>query len=370
MRVAGLATVPGHVKQHFAALTGLRFVLALWVVMHHLTGRGMMLEPWEHALPPSLANLVRGGYLAVGTFFLLSGFVLARSYGMGRKPLNLRRYGAARVARVYPTYLLSIAIMLPFIADSVRRFGAGQASTSAAMLANYFLLLQGWTGTLPVQWNTPAWSLSCEVFFYCCFPFALRLFRRPGWQPVWLTAGIAYFLPVVLFTYGMPVTWKPLVHLSDFLVGIAAARLYDLMVARYPRLQGRGYWLYVPAVAATAVLIMYPLLPGSLYLNRNNGLLPVNAALVMGLALSGGPVGRWLSTRLAVFLGKASYSMYILHIPLLWWFRRIVPRSAPVFPSVCVYVAVVIVVSALVYRYLEEPANRYFRERLGRQSER
>ena len=70
-----------HEKAHLPALTGLRFVLAIWVIVHHLTGKGMMLESWVQTLPGGLQELVRGGYLAVGTFFVLSGFVLARSYG-------------------------------------------------------------------------------------------------------------------------------------------------------------------------------------------------------------------------------------------------------------------------------------------------
>ena len=51
--------------RHLPALTGLRFVLAIWVIVHHLTGQGMMLEPWVLSLPPGLQSLVRGGYLAV-----------------------------------------------------------------------------------------------------------------------------------------------------------------------------------------------------------------------------------------------------------------------------------------------------------------
>ena len=64
----------------FPALTGLRFVLALWVILHHLTGHGQMLEGLALPMPEALFMLIRGGYLAVTTFFVLSGFVLSRSY--------------------------------------------------------------------------------------------------------------------------------------------------------------------------------------------------------------------------------------------------------------------------------------------------
>ena len=67
-------------RRDFPALTGLRFFLALWVVLHHLTGPGQKLEATALLLPHGLFTLIRGGYQAVTTFFVLSGFVLTRSY--------------------------------------------------------------------------------------------------------------------------------------------------------------------------------------------------------------------------------------------------------------------------------------------------
>jgi peptidoglycan/LPS O-acetylase OafA/YrhL len=89
-----------------------------------------------------------------------------------------------------------------------------------------------------------------------------------------------------------------------------------------------------------------------------------NAALILGLALGGGAGVRALSARTMVVFGKASYSMYILHIPLLWWFKRFglhqVPR-VPASAAALAYVAGVVVVSTLVWRHFEEPANRLIR---------
>src|ERR1700679_8633 len=69
---------------YFPALTGLRFWLAVWVILHHICGRGMMLEAWANALPAPVQQIIRGGYLAVSTFFVLSGFVLTRTYAHTR----------------------------------------------------------------------------------------------------------------------------------------------------------------------------------------------------------------------------------------------------------------------------------------------
>ena len=104
------------------ALTGLRFFLALWVIIDHLVGPGHAFEPFAQMLPHPLYMVVRGGYLAVNTFFVLSGFVLARTYGTTPwRPRNLWKYGVGRVARVYPVYLLSLIIVAPFIVVPKRR---------------------------------------------------------------------------------------------------------------------------------------------------------------------------------------------------------------------------------------------------------
>ena len=329
---------------HLPTLTGLRFLLALWVILHHLTGPGMRLDIAARDLPHPVYALIRGGYLAVATFFVLSGFVLARSYGpSGWQAGRLWRYAVGRFARIYPVYALSMLLVVPFVI-------ADRTPGKPGLIANYGLLLQGWTGHLPVGWNAPAWSLSCEVFFYACFPLAVIGLRRLHPAAV---AGAACLLTRALFALGVRDEWKPIVHLADFVMGIAAASLYDRVVRA--RRQPAGYWLYVPGAVVGAALIAFPeLLPRGVDLN--SAWRPLSAMLLLGFALGSGVVERALSTRPAVFLGKSSYAMYILHVPVLWWMRR---WSLDL--SAALYVAVVILISAAVYRFLEEPANRFIR---------
>ena len=76
------------------------------------------------------------------------------------------------------------------------------------------------------------------------------------------------------------------------------------------------------------------------------------------VCLGGGWVAGVLSTKVLMYLGKCSYAMYILHVPVMWWYQR----KSHSFSAV-LYVAIVIALSAVVYGFFEEPANRLLRRR-------
>ncbi len=321
-----------------------------------------MLQPWAKTLPPLAYTIVRDGYLAVSVFFVLSGFVLARSYGETVwTSKSLTRYAIGRAARVYPVYALSILVVAPYIAVS-------SAPEKSQLVANYVLLLQGWTGKLAVQWNTPAWSLSCEIFFYLCFPLAAIAFTKLSARVTIAVACLICLLPALLWSVGTPDQFKPLIHLADFLIGVVASRAYGLL---RPSLEGRGQWLYLPAAAVLYLLLLHPVSLPALF-DFNGILRPFIAIMLLGFALSGGILNRILSARLFVYLGKSSYSLYILHIPLLWWFKRWSPywfAGSESFAA-CVYIIGALAVSAAVYSYIEEPANHFLRNLANRPSPR
>jgi peptidoglycan/LPS O-acetylase OafA/YrhL len=352
-------------KAYFPALTGLRFVLALWVMLHHLVGKNMMLGAWAESLSPAAQSLARGGYLAVQTFFLLSGFVMARNYAnSGWNREDLVKYGAARLARIYPVYLLSLMVVAPFIWATMRKPGH-PAAHKATLLADYVFVLQGWTGNLGVGWNTPAWSLSCEFFFYLLFPMVFPLMRNVGRRVVAAIMVACIVVPILLAHAHVPWSWKPIHHFADFVAGIVAARAYEFLS---PRMRDKGYWLYLPATAAGLLLVVYPGIMEGTYGDLNTGLRPLNVLALTGLALGGGTLARLLSTRAADYLGKVSYSMYILHVPMLWWYGGW-SMTASVFGlfylprgvAAVVYFLLVVAAGAISFQWVEMPANRWAR---------
>jgi len=237
-------------------------------------------------------------------------------------------------------------VMIPFILED-------RTPGKAGYVGAYVTLIQAWLGPLPVGWNTPAWSLSCEMFFYALFPLAALWARLATWRSVIGVAIGACLLTRVMWAAGVSDDIKPLVHLADFLMGVAAACAYGLVIRKRPP---AGWKFYAPGFAGVALVLAYPeMLPKAIDLN--SALRPLNAVLLIGLALG----CRALSSRLLVYLGKSSYAMYILHVPVMWWYQR---KSHTFSPAL--YIAIVIVVSALVYGLFEEPANRAIRMRLRR----
>src|SRR6185437_12702 len=107
-------------QDYLPALTGLRFFLAVWVILQHISNKGMMLEASSNSLPAPLSGFMHSGYLAVQTFFVLSGFVLTRTYAKTRwNGQSLGRFFTARFARIYPVYFASLVVMSPFIIESM-----------------------------------------------------------------------------------------------------------------------------------------------------------------------------------------------------------------------------------------------------------
>jgi peptidoglycan/LPS O-acetylase OafA/YrhL len=136
------------------ALTGIRGVAALGVMAFHYWYPG-----WIDTSTLSGAACERG-YIFVDLFFILSGFVMARAYGhhfTGAFSLTAyKRFLGRRIARVYPLYILllaiAIALSLPFYDNFSTKY--------VALLGINALLMQSWFGKFSVVGTS--WSLSTE----------------------------------------------------------------------------------------------------------------------------------------------------------------------------------------------------------------
>ncbi len=377
-------------KDRLPALTGIRFFLALWVIVFHQSGPAGMMRLQVSKLPEPFFGAVRTGYLAVSVFFVLSGFILAYNYPISRNwsAPGIRKFAWARVSRIYPVYCLGLLLVAPsIITDVASRFTPFVLAKQLAVTGLNWTLLQSWIPSIALSWNGPAWSLSNEAFFYASFPFLGPALWRLNRLTTMVQANLLLWLvalavPLAFVLSGSPdfaavaartptdgfwpflLRFNPVLQLPSFLIGIVMARAYDFLVKSKSPLVGRGYILSIPAVLCSlAVLGCAERIPHALM--HNGLLLPLFACIILGLALGGGPLTRFLSVRPLVFFGGASYSMYILHMPLLLAYIPLVHALTGQKPvgwfGMFGYVAIVLFASALVFRFVEEPGNRWLK---------
>ncbi|MCY3003682.1 MAG: acyltransferase, partial [Planctomycetota bacterium] len=148
------------------ALTGLRFVAAFAVFVEHS----------REAFGIPIDGLQMLGGVAVGFFFVLSGFILTYVYGSQLERRDVPRFWLARWARIWPLHVVCLALaMLLQPSHHVPHDGHAWA-----VLASHVALLQSWSteGDWTLALNGPAWSISVELFFYLSFPFLARLGTR------------------------------------------------------------------------------------------------------------------------------------------------------------------------------------------------
>jgi peptidoglycan/LPS O-acetylase OafA/YrhL len=359
------------------ALTTLRFLAALHVVLFHMRVTGVLPGgPWWYQ------NLASVGYIGVNLFFVLSGFILVYTYA--NTTVSPRRFWQARFARIYPAYALSLLLSAPFFFFAVRHldipFLAWSKQHLAAACVLTLTLLQSWFPQAALTWNAVCWSLSVEGFFYVVFPFLLI------WSKEFTTRGLFYGIAIwsflsllisVLYIFLHPdgiekinsgettLLWKnilsfnPLARLPEFLVGVFAGLLF--LSARNNRrlatpLVVLGVFVVV-ALVLVADRIPRPLISAGF-------LSPAFAAIIYGLALR----PRWaafLETRTLVLLGDASYSLYLLH-------SIVIPRVFEGTPSLpwplratLAFLAAV-AASLLSYLLVEVPCRKLLRPRANR----
>jgi len=369
-------------------LTSLRFFAAIGVVLYHTYHPFLPSRP----LPAIADHAIAVGFLGVSFFFVLSGFILAYNYlpppGAGASTAmrgDARSFFVARFARIYPLYLLGLVIHAPFMASYRFAHDPNDAVALGKLLTTFAVnagLLEGWLQFMRGGWNPPGWSLCAEALFYALFPLLAPMLWRSRHRDRTLLALLYLALLIVLTVAAIllhtgrlqphenfSLEQFPLVRVPEFLFGIVLARSYR-------RGGVRSSWLWVAgALILSAAVAVRAWIPEVLL--QNGILMPAFALIILGMSGGGGLVQRIMSHKTLVLLGEASYGIYILHVPLAWWFAwlghgdarlsEIPPQFAVDQPFYyAIYLTVLIGLSIVSLRWFEEPARRWIRGLDGR----
>lgn len=347
------------------SLTGLRAAAALAVLAYHLR------PSLGHLFPELPTRLLRHGYLGVDVFFVLSGFILALHYG-GR--LRSRRDYAAflgyRLARIYPLHLVVLLGVLGAVAGAERLNLEIHEPERFALdyhLPLHLLLMHAWGFEESLRFNLPSWSISAEFFAYALFPlFWWPASRLRGDVALAALAGASALATVVVLRWGLgyPDLHVPTHHALIRVSGafFAGTIVYRLFAAHregppLPSAISGALLLGVVAVALSPVA---------------DWLMPLAACvMVYVLARGAGLFGRPLETRPALWLGRISFSIYLIHLPVFSLLGRVLPADTePPLPArigiAALYVAAALGAAALCYYTVELPARRWIRAGVDR----
>ena len=325
---------------------------------------------------------------------MLSGFLLASAYGekVGTEP-GRRKFWLRRFARIVPLYLVVLAIAFPIAWVGAASRG-GHATVLKALLANLFMV-QAWFQGLVNTINSPAWSISVEMTLYALFPFlvpAVRgLFRRMGFYPLFLLLLALQGLNIGFLglhegwaalgaigkvqTFGLYwVSFNPISWIPPFAMGLLLGfRLQER--AECPPMRG---WTWVVLGAALSVALFLAFAPTRLVLLARVGLFSLPFSTVIYLLARGSqvsnPLNRFLGLRPLQRFGAATYSVYVIHVPLWDYLQVGVARAMHATPAAIGespwfalgYLVALTLGGVWICEHLEQPLTRWAGERLKR----
>ncbi len=352
----------------------MRGIAALFVVMSHYQQQFGSDRRLIHA-----THLFDQSYLWVDFFFILSGFVLAYTYGADyRENVERIRYLhfiGKRIARIYP---LHIVVLLAFVPTEAAKLLVHNTADPAfvrnnltTFVTNALLIQSWWLHDYP-SWNEPAWSISSELVSYLCFPLLALAIARIRRIPNLLAVIAACFAALLLLEryegagrLDMHIQGGVARCFFEFTVGMILARFYAQGVARSLFSRGIAAWLSLGVVLAT----LHAAGPDILAV-------AAMAVLIYALAVNRGVTGTVFGSAPLYFLGEISYSIYMVHalVMRLWiaifqlvFHSHLEPYLVPL--AVAGNLAAVIALSTVTYHVVEKPGRvalaRFFDRRLG-----
>lgn len=362
------------------ALTGLRIIAAVWVVLFHFRP---LLRQAAPDFGDALAPLLNCGAQGVDLFFILSGFVLTWNYldrmGTSFSVCATAHFLWLRLARVWPIYLVTLHLAMLWVIFTLHVGHAPSPDVGQLTAISYVrqvLLVQLWFQPFfdGSSWDGPAWSISAEWLAYLLFGLLVLVIHRmtrvtSARGLTWL--AIAASLPPLLLLlatgqFYTPWSWLPRIVMQFTAGALACAAVRQLQPTELAR-RAAGYLSALLVTAMVGVVYFFDAHPLS-GVYDSGGLVDVLfVPLVMALAVGAGSLPRLLATRLMVYGGQISFCLYMVHelVHTAWNWAvvqfEIVLQDALAKWVVTGLLVTATVMSMLLFHVVEEPTRRWMR---------
>jgi peptidoglycan/LPS O-acetylase OafA/YrhL len=351
------------------ALTGIRGVAAIWVVLvHHLAVFQLMFPATD-----ILDRPISRGPLGVDLFFLLSGFILSYVYASGNLKFGLHEYGHFiwyRIARIFPNHWVTLLFLVVFVSMSHLAHIPMTGSYPYSHLIFQATLTQQWPFVAVSQgreWVNTAWSLSAEWFAYLfVFPLVAYIHRRkwatfPSLLMIFATLSLRLLAANFVLQHA-PFGAGLLAGVCDFFAGGLTFSVF---------FNGGFPTTLCQKLASFVALAIIAIVSFGDFPDPWQGALTVflMALLLIGLTSNDSWASRFLSTRFIIWLGKISYALYISHTAAQKILKVAVYRGHYELHSFPIRLLIIIVdfsliflLAALLHYLVEIPARNYMRK--------
>ena len=355
-------------SQRIAALDGLRALAIAGVVLYHLR-----------------PSRLTGGFLGVTLFFTLSGYLATKSImrATARDEFSYPRYIARRTMRLMPPILITIAltaiatyIAAPSLLPKVQR----DALPSALFLSNWFYIFRNVSYFAAAGLPSPLthlWFCGVQMQFYLVWPLILMALcskTRSRNTAIGVTAVLTLASAATMALMFDPAADTSRVYygtdaraaelLCGALAAIAAPRLREILSGNIPTPgAGKG----ISKVNVVSVAWLAAVIVGAFTLTGENPLLYRGGLLLLAL-LTGlliicvqnteCTVRRLLSVKPLVWLGQRSFSVYLVHYPLLLLMNPATRTTRIAWWEQALQLVVILAVAEVFYRLVEHPWSR------------
>ncbi len=349
--------LPGRID----SLTSLRFFAAAWVLILHVSNIYALFGL-------NGAIFLRNGDYGVDLFFILSGFILSHVY-MGQAQsgkFHFVSFLLARIARIWPVHAVITALYLCTWA-ALNLLGAGQHAIPIGFTLANLLLVHSWGFYGLPGLNGPSWSVSAEFMAYVLFPIFIAIFLKLRGRP-FRFALLAWGLLGAISLTTRALGWGDLTELwfhttalrilPEFLFGCAVFACVQQVTLPYAAAR-------LGAFACTAVILIL-----SIFVAWDWLVVGLFGALIFLLAQCAKHAQRGvMSHPWLLYLGEASYSLYMVHDYVLGNMHDARLRAGLIAPgelmsfdaSAIATIACVFLAMAISYRWLELPARAALR---------
>ena len=358
---------------HLNCLDGLRGIAIIMVVLFH----GIYYNPNATGAMRFMEKVAGAGWIGVPIFFAISGFLI--SYPFFKQRLRTpatwypKGYVWRRALKIFPPFYLSVAALMVFYFAR-----SGDAS--------YISLGLKWaTGFAHYVYqdryfNGPYWSLWVELHFYLVLPLLFFLFRNAAYAwTCWGIAGLLFFIPYLSRFLTWPenassaeagfVMWRFPNQLDCFAWGVILAGFFVLRNHQNQLEKSWSNWGYLGGVMLLGSLLLFAFysFPERMSHQIKPLVTGLSAFLILFFVFDPTTIGaRILSLPPLRFVGVISYEWFLIHDPVLRFFRHdLVDNASGSFGLslfiVFVPIALTFMASALVYRYVSLPIMRWGR---------